>query len=156
VIVTAIGRLRGFGPVVVLLCAGCASPQGAGANGAQCYRIEDCQDGFVCVKSACTNQVKDIVGSPPMGAADAGAGVAVGGAPSDAAAGGKSGAGGTAASGGASGSGGKPSSGGAPGTGGTPSTGGAPNSGGTPSTGGAPSSGGTPSTGGTSSVPDGG
>lgn len=128
-----------------LVAVACASPQGEGGKGGECYRVEDCQEGLVCVKNVCTSDLKGIVGMAPVGSAGGAGGAAAAkeaGAPAEggparggasaaggASAGGRSAAGGTtsaAGSGGAvAGSGGAVTSGGNPGSGGTTGSGGA-------------------------------
>ena len=131
VIVAAIGGLMGSAPAMALLLlfVACASPQGAGGSGAECYRIEDCREGLVCVKNACTDKLTGIVGMAPMGTAAAGGAKAVveAGASVEGGAGqggaGAAGAGGTPGAGGvATGTGGALGSGGAPGSGGSGGT----------------------------------
>jgi len=48
----------------------CGTKEQPAGRGADCYRIEDCREGLVCVKNVCTNDLGDIAGMPPpMGAA---------------------------------------------------------------------------------------
>ncbi len=44
----------------------CASPQTAGGANAACYRIEDCQEGFACIKGKCSKNLSSIQGTSPM------------------------------------------------------------------------------------------
>jgi hypothetical protein len=75
------------GMVVVTLAGAawtsCASPQSAGGPNAECFRIEDCQEGLVCVQKKCSRNLKQIEGEAPMGMAGQG-GAAPGDGASDA------------------------------------------------------------------------
>ena len=94
----------------------CASPQSAGGANAACYRIEDCQEGFVCIKQKCSKNLASIQGMAPAAVGGrGGAGGARGDAASDAPVSGDGGP-----------SGGNPGNDGAPSTGGTTASGGTP------------------------------
>jgi hypothetical protein len=62
--------------VTAVLWTSCATAQKAGGANADCYRIEDCQEGLVCIEKKCSRNLAKIMGeSPPM------AGGGQGGAP---------------------------------------------------------------------------
>jgi len=91
----------------------CASPQSAGGANAACYRIEDCQEGFVCIKQKCSKNLASIQGMAPAAMGGRGGAGGAKDAASDAPA---------SADGGPSG--GSPRNDGAPPTGGTTASGG--------------------------------
>ena len=45
---------------VTALVASCSSRENPGDRGAQCFRIEDCKEGLVCVKQQCTDNLDGI------------------------------------------------------------------------------------------------
>ncbi|HEX7672463.1 MAG TPA: hypothetical protein VF395_22875 [Polyangiaceae bacterium] len=129
------GLMRAALGAGAVLAVACASPQSQGGKGSECYRVEDCQEGLVCVKNVCTSDLKSIAGKAPVGSAGGVAGAAAAkeaGAPAEggtarggaSAAGGSSAVGGTTSPGGAPGAGGAATAGGT-GTGGVTGTGGA-------------------------------
>ena len=106
----------------------CASPQSAGGKNADCFRIEDCQEGLACIpvdpknpeQKKCSTNLKAVEGTAPKGGGQGGAGGAMArdGAPD--AAGDGAPAGGKPGGDAASGNGGSQATGGAP-AGGSPS-----------------------------------
>src|SRR5689334_3782622 len=97
------------------LWTSCASPQAAGGPNADCFRVEDCKEGLVCIQKKCSKDLSKIMGESPMaigGMGGAGGAVARDGAPdgTPASPGDGAPAGGAPAKGGATGNGGSATS----------------------------------------------
>jgi hypothetical protein len=52
----------------------CGGPAKAGAEGAECFRAEECAPGLVCIDKACTGNLTSVNFRVDAGIADAGTG----------------------------------------------------------------------------------
>jgi hypothetical protein len=100
-------RLRRYKPYVfaLMLAAGCGGAGDSAAEGEECFRAADCEEGLVCIAGKCSRDLSGIISQVegPAGGQDASA---AGGAAGAAGVGGDAGASEAGATGGAAGDGG--------------------------------------------------